>query len=46
MFYKIGNILIRVFVKVIHYIFLLLEYILDFLEDKRKSRKGRKNERD
>lgn len=40
MFYKIGKILIRIFVKTINYMILFLEYILKWLEDKTSLMKG------
>lgn len=46
MFYKIGKVLIKVFVKTTNYIILFLEYILKWLEDKTSLMKGNKNERD
>lgn len=45
MFYKIGKVLIKIFVKSINFIVLILEYILKCLEDKTTLMKGNTNER-
>ncbi|WP_157667243.1 hypothetical protein [Anaerococcus rubeinfantis] len=45
MFYKIGEVLIKIFVKSINSIVLFLEYILKCLEDKTSLMKGNTDER-
>lgn len=35
MFNKVINILLRIFVKIVHYVFLILEYLLDFIDNKK-----------
>lgn len=41
-FDKIINILLRIFVKIIHHVFLILEYLLDFIDSTRQKIKERK----
>ena len=44
LFDKIINILLRIFVKIIHYVFLILEYLIDFIDLIRKKLKKGKGE--
>lgn len=41
-FDKIINILLRIFVKLVHYVFLILEYLIDFIDLIRQKIKERK----
>lgn len=43
-FEKIVNILLRIFVKVVHYVFLFLEYVLDWIDSIINKFKERKND--
>lgn len=43
-FEKIVNILLRIFVKVVHYVFLFLEYVLDLIDSIINKFKERKND--
>lgn len=43
-FHKIINILLRIFVKIIHYVFLILEYLIDFIDFIRQKLKKGKGE--
>lgn len=41
-FDKIINILLRIFVKLVHYVFLILEYLIDFIDlIRQKLKKGK-----
>lgn len=43
-FDKIINILLRIFVKIVHYVFLILEYLIDFIDlIRHKLKKGKGN---
>lgn len=41
-FNKIINILLRIVVKIVHYVFLILEYLIDFIDLIRRKIKERK----
>lgn len=45
MFYRIGEVLIKIFVKIINFIVLILEHILNWLENKTTLMKGNTDER-
>lgn len=41
-FNKIINILLRILVKIVHYVFLIIEYLIDFIDLIRRKIKERK----
>lgn len=41
-FDKIINILLRILVKIVHYVFLIIEYLIDFIDLIRRKIKERK----